>query len=146
MLPTVTVTVTMTMTMTMTMTVIVIVIVIMIVRAGRKHDQRTIQIGGDRSIWIGFRGDHAHDALMGEPMAQAMAHATGDQHLHLVQRVRRVRRAVMEGLFLGQFEQLLANDLVLLGFIDPEIPASAGVFHDRAPILAGDCDFHLDFS
>ena len=52
----------------------------------------------------------------------------------------------MEGLFLGQFEQLLANDLVLIGFIDPEIPASAGVFHDRAPILAGDCDFHLDFS
>lgn len=98
MLPTVTVTVT------MTVTVIVTMIVTMIVRAGRKHDQRTIQIGGDRSIWIGFRGDHAHDALMGEPVAQALAHAAGDQHLYPVQRMWRVGRAVVKGLFPGQFE------------------------------------------
>jgi hypothetical protein len=79
-------------------------------------------------------------------MLQARPHAAGNQHLNRVQRMRFVRRTLVKRLFDGQFQQLPAGHLALFDLVDPEFTALAGMFGDRAAILAGDGNFHVDVS
>lgn len=48
----------------------------------------------------------------------------------------------MEGLFLSQFEQCLADDLLVINLVNPEFAVFAGVSGDALAVLAGDGYFH----
>ena len=110
------------------------------------HDQRPLQISGDRPIGIRLRGRQDGDALGGEPVLQAIPHATGDQNLDRVQRMRFVRRTLVKRLLDRQLQQGLTGDLVLRDVVDPELAAFAGMFGDRTAILAGNGNFHCKLS
>ncbi len=129
---------------TMVLMVLMVLMVMgsMIART-RPDRQRAPQVGGDRLIGIGFGGHQGGDALGGETVLQSRSHAAGNQDLNSVQWMRIVRRTLVKRLVDGQFQQGLARDLPLFDVIDPELAALARMFGDRAPILAGDCDFHV---
>lgn len=110
------------------------------------RDQRTLQVGSDRLVGIGLRCHQGGNALAGEAVLQPGSHAAGNQDLNGVQRMRFLRRAFVQGLLDGQFQQGLARDLALFGIVDPEFAALARMFGDRAAILAGDCNLHVGLS
>ena len=110
----------------------------------RPNLERTLQVGGHRLVGIGFRGHQGGDALGGQTALQSRSHAAGNQDLNRVQRMRFVRRTFMKGLLDGQFQQGSACSLPLFDVINPELAAFAGMFGDRAAILAGNSNLHLD--
>lgn len=120
----------------------VMVMIGAVIAGTRPGDQRPLQVSGDGPVRIGFLGHQGGDALCSEPLAQTGPHAGRDEDLHVVQRMRFLRRAFMEGLLKRQFQQLSTGRLALVNVVNPELAAFAGMFGDRAAILTGDSDFH----
>ena len=131
--------------MVMVMLMMLVLMNAMVART-RLYDQRPLQISGDRLIGVRLRGRQDGDALGGEPVLQAIPHATGDQNLDRVQRMRFVRRTLVKRLLDRQLQQGFACDLVLRDVVNPEFATFAGMFGDRAAILAGNGNFHCKLS
>ena len=122
-------------------TAVFITCVIMVVRF-RSH-QRSRQEAPYRQFRIRFASRHNLNATEGQATLEPFASATGNQYIHVIERVRLPIIKAMDSQLLGQVK--LVDQADRLGVIDPEneeATGMSGVSGHATKILACDCDLH----
>jgi O-antigen ligase len=106
------------------------------------RDQGARQIGRNGSIRLRFWGHQALNVVASQSLNQGLAHASRNQHLHILQMGGQTPNQCMEGLIFGHVNTGFLGDRLLGNLINPEALTVARMFRNVGAVLAGNGYFH----